>query len=85
MKREELLKKAYENTKSVVPPRNEVENENVIAEIEGGEDRRIQEAQLGLFKRLNDDKREIKLLHPKYISLVTEEFTKLMKVEGLIT
>lgn len=57
MKREELLKKAYENTKSVVPPRNEVENENVIAEIEGGEDRRIQEAQLGLFKRLNDDKR----------------------------
>ena len=56
MKREELLKKAYENTKSVVPPRNEVENENVIAEIEGGEDRRIQEAQLGLFKRLNDDK-----------------------------
>ena len=57
MKREELLKKAYENTKSVVPPRNEVENENVIAEIEGGKDRRIQEAQLGLFKRLNDDKR----------------------------
>lgn len=57
MKREELLKKAYENTKSVVPPRNDVENENVIAEIEGGEDRRIQEAQLGLFKRLNDDKR----------------------------
>ena len=57
MKREELLKKAYENTKSVVPPRNEVENENVIAEIEGGEDRRIQEAQLGLFNRLNDDKR----------------------------
>ena len=57
MKREELLKKAYENTKSVVPPRNEGENENVIAEIEGGEDRRIQEAQLGLFKRLNDDKR----------------------------
>ena len=57
MKPEELLKKAYENTKSVVPPRNEVENENVIAEIEGGEDRRIQEAQLGLFKRLNDDKR----------------------------
>ena len=57
MKREELLKKAYENTKSVVPPRNEDENENVIAEIEGGEDRRIQEAQLGLFKRLNDDKR----------------------------
>ena len=64
MKREELLKKAYENTKSVVPPRNEDENENVIAEIEGGEDRRIQEAQLGLFKRLNDDKR-IDVIHYK--------------------
>ena len=64
MKREELLKKAYENTKSVVPPRNEVENENVIAEIEGGEDRRIQEAQLGLFKRLDEDKR-MDVIHHK--------------------
>ena len=54
MKREELLKKAYENTKSVVPPRNDVENETVIAEIEGAEDRRIHEAQLGLFKRLDE-------------------------------
>ena len=64
MKREELLKKAYENTKSVVPPRNEVENENVIAEIEGAEDRRIHEAQLGLFKRLDEDKR-MDVIHHK--------------------
>ena len=64
MKREELLKKAYENTKSVVPPRNDVENENVIAEIEGAEDRRIHEAQLGRFKRLDEEKR-MDVIHHK--------------------
>lgn len=35
--------------------------------------------------RLNDDKKEIKLLHPKYTGIVMEEFTKLMTVEGLIS
>jgi len=64
MKREELLKKAYEHTKSVVPPRNDDENENVIDEMNGAEDRRIHEAQLGLFKRLNDDKR-MDVIHHK--------------------
>ena len=70
MKREELLKKAYENTKSVVPPRNDDENENVIDEMNGAEDRRIQEAQLGLFKRLNDDKRMDVIQHKR----MREEF-----------
>ena len=64
MKREELLKKVYENTKCVVPPKNDDENENVIDEINGQEDRRIQDAQLGLFKRLNDDKR-MDVIHHK--------------------
>ena len=64
MKREELLKKVYENTKSVVPPKNDDENENVIDEMNGQEDRRIQDAQLGLFKRLNEDKR-MDVIHHK--------------------
>ena len=35
--------------------------------------------------RINDDKREIKLLHPDYVNLALQELNELMKVRGLIT
>ena len=35
--------------------------------------------------RLNDEKREIKLLHPDYISLAVQELNELINVKGLIT
>ena len=35
--------------------------------------------------RINDDKREIKLLHPDYVDMAVQELQSLMKVKGLIT